>query len=260
MKQLLHLISVLTCFWLGAASAYAQKVQNIVFAGSGFYVETGASADYMEKQGYTRKAKPAVTAGIGFRIPLNKFYIKPAFTLDYLQNSYEKTSETVKDMTAAYRNSNGKMIKYNTERESFSRKSISSRGLSAIVPVAFGYGFDFGEKPITVDLGAMLYASCVITSHSVEDSYSRISYHPFHASYGSDEKATTSSHDKNDKDMTKDIEFKDRVSYGAGLQATMGYKRFRIEYSMLYDLRMHFGPNKQDGNWFCHLFTVGYAF
>lgn len=261
MKSKKRFLFLVTLCIFNFASAYAQKVEYIVFAGTGFTTESGDYADLMKKQGYSYKAKPIAAAGIEVRIPINNFYVKPALSFDYLQSTYEKSSQKTTNMTASYLDKKGKLVKYETVRSSSSGTSITNRTLSAFIPVAFGYGFEIGEKPIRVDAGAMLYAGYSLVNNQLTDSFSKISYSPFHSSYGKNEKGSTSDHNKSDIDLNKNLKFKDRFSYGVGCQAQASYKRFSLEYSLMYDLTSHLDKDKdRKGNWFCHLFTVGFAF
>ena len=259
MKRFLLLVAM--CTFFNFANASAQKVEYIVFAGTGFASESGGYIDMMKKQGYSYKAKPIAAAGIEVRIPINNFYVKPALSFNYLQSKYEKSSQKTINMTASYFDKKGKLIKYETVRNSSSGSSITNRSMSAFVPVAFGYGFDIGEKPMRVDLGAMLYAGYSLVNNQLTDSFSKISYSPFHSSFGKNESGSTSDHNKSNIDLNKNLKFKDRFSYGVGCQALASYKRISLEYSLMFDLTTHFDKDKnRKSNWFCHLFTVGFAF
>ena len=261
MKSKKRFLFLVTLCIFNFASAYAQKVEYIVFAGTGFTTESGDYTELMKKQGYSYKAKPVAAAGIEVRIPINKFYVKPALSFDFLQSTYEKSSQKTTNMTASYLDKKGKLVKYETVRSSSSGTSITNRSLSAFIPVAFGYGFDIGEKLIRIDAGAMLYAGYSLVNNQLTDSFSKISYSPFHSSYGKNEKGSTSEHNKSNIDLNKNLKFKDRFSYGVGCQAQASYKRFSLEYSLMFDLTSHLDKDKdRKGNWFCHLFTVGFAF
>ena len=261
MKSMKRFLFLVTLCIFNFASAYAQKVEYIVFAGTGFTTESGDYTELMKKQGYSYKAKPIAAAGIEVRIPINKFYLKPALSFDYLQSTYEKSSQKTTNMTASYLDKKGKLVKYETVRSSSSGTSITNRTLSAFIPVAFGYGFDIGEKLIRIDAGAMLYAGYSLVNNQLTDSFSKISYSPFHSSFGKNESGSTNEHNKSNIDLNKNLKFKDRFSYGVGCQAQASYKRFSLEYSLMFDLTSHLDKDKdRKGNWFCHLFTVGFAF
>ena len=258
-KRFLFLVA--TCIFFNFANASAQKVEYIVFAGTGFTTEHSDNIDMMKEQGYSYKAKPIAAAGIEIRIPIHNFYVKPSLSFDYIHNTFEKSSRKTTNMTASYYDRNGKLIKYETVRSSSSGRTITNRTLAAFIPVAFGYGFDIGEKPMHIDLGAMLYAGYPFINNQLTDSYSNIAYRPFHSNYGKNEKGSSYEHNKCNTDLNKNQKFKDLFSYGVGCQTMAGYKRFSLEYSLMFDLTTHLdADNSTEGNWFCHLFTVGFAF
>ena len=122
-------------------------------------------------------------------------------------------------MTASYLDKKSELVKYETVRSCSSGTYITNRTLSTFIPVAFGYGFDIGEKLLRVDVAAMFYAGYSLVNNQLTDSFSKISYSPFHSNYGKNEKGSTSDQNKSNIDLNKNLKFKDSFTYGVGCKA-----------------------------------------